>query len=165
MSKEPTSVTLGGEQPLPQPLQPEALLTPRPPVQAANDEAQVVTEVATPPVTPESRPQPQRTAVVPPVAPLSYGTSGSDTDSAGAGLSLRFLGPELPPMWFVDRDGISRPPPPEALLQAKQEQLKKLEFRARTAFQMKLKLVDEKSEAEQAAAEANRAVLMNVCSI
>lgn len=130
-------------------------------VEALTDaSATTAADISTPPVTPETRPQPTRTAIVPPAAPLNYGTSGSDTDSAGVvGLSLRYFGPDLPPMWFVDRDGISRPPPPEALLQAKQEQLRKLEFRARTAFQMKLKLVDDKSEAENAAAEANRTVL------
>lgn len=108
----------------------------------------------TPPLTPEKAAAPRSNArgeaIPPPAPPLPHYATSSDTDrdSSVAPPNLIPFGPDLPPRWYIDAQGISRPPPAataEALAKERREQL---ELRARTAFQAKLKIADGPSEAE-----------------
>ncbi|CUG91049.1 Hypothetical protein, putative [Bodo saltans] len=116
-------------------------------------------DLSTPPRTPESKPQRVRNTVVPLAAPLrlpsSYVGTSSDTDSKGdattsAAQQQVVYGPGLPPNWFVDAQGVSRPPSAAVANALYGDKRQRLEVRARTAFQTKLRLADPPSQEETA---------------
>ncbi len=106
-----------------------------------------------PPSTPEKgQPKSEKSAAVCVVVPqlqLSQGTSGSETDRGEVDqrqqVSRPSFGPELPPLWYVDVDGISQPPKEGQAAaaaavqrqQAARELRERLEFRALKAFEAK----------------------------
>ena len=85
-------------------------------------------------------------------------TSGSETD-VGRDERLRRapMGPELPPGWYVDAQGISRPPAPPSKEELERQKFKQLEHRAKTAHQVRVPVfkdttqgyVDEAAEARK----------------
>lgn len=117
---------------------------------AAKSEQAVTHDLSSPPLTPESKPRnPVAVLPVAPYLPSTYGGTSSDTDK-GDGANNVVYGPDLPPNWFVDGLGVSRPPPPEMASALFGDKRQRLELRARTAFQTKLKLTDPLSQEETA---------------
>jgi hypothetical protein len=78
------------------------------------------------------------------------GTSGSDSELGSSSMSparqQQSYGPELPPLWYVDSDGKSKPPTEETV---RREEHSKLEYRARSAYTAKMKRDAMKTKAEE----------------
>ena len=96
---------------------------------------------------PELRPAAPEQIMPPAPLPSCY-TSGSDSDVASVPRERRTpMGPPLPPQWFVDDQGISRPPPPQV---QQFERRKQLEFRAASAFRSRVQIRTSNAFVDQA---------------
>ncbi|KPA83488.1 putative mitochondrial hypothetical protein [Leptomonas pyrrhocoris] len=80
-------------------------------------------------------------------APVGVGAS-PDASSSSAGRGPRRAGPDLPPGWYVDERGISRPPADLAEMQ-RRERYREREMKAQKAYEAVMDVKREKGQLEQ----------------